>query len=164
MIAPPSGTSTSGSTAFTWKPGWRTRRNASWSSLARRRRARRSWSASPTAYARVRNRGASCCSISSAAVCQLPRSWPWPTVRSTSGRRSATNPIESTFATVRHRTIRSKGCLSNKTALAMVFKLVEAALKSWRRLRGYNQLPKVIQGVTFTDGIEVVRSQAQAAA
>jgi transposase-like protein len=75
-----------------------------------------------------------------------------------------TNPIESTFATVRHRTIRSKGCLSNKTALAMVFKLVEAAQKSWRRLRGYNQLPKVIQGVKFTDGIEVVRSQAQAAA
>src|SRR4029079_1162524 len=46
------------------------------------------------------------------------------------------NPIESTFATVRHRTIRSKGCLSNKTALAMVFKLVDAAQKSWRRLDG----------------------------
>ena len=75
-----------------------------------------------------------------------------------------TNPIESTFATVRHRTIRSKGCLSNKTALAMVYKLVDAAQKSWRRLRGYNQLPKVIQGVKFTDGIEVVRTQAQAAA
>jgi putative transposase len=75
-----------------------------------------------------------------------------------------TNPIESTFATVRHRTIRSKNCLSNKTALAMVFKLVEAAQKSWRRLRGYNQLPKVVQGVKFSDGIEVVRPQAQAAA
>jgi transposase-like protein len=49
-----------------------------------------------------------------------------------------TNPIESTFATVRHRTIRSKGCLSNKTALAMVFKLVEGAQKSWRRLDGHN--------------------------
>lgn len=71
-----------------------------------------------------------------------------------------TNPIESTFATVRHRTIRSKGCLSNKTALAMVFKLVEAAQKSWRRLDGHNQLPKVIQGVKFTDGIEVVAKQA----
>ena len=75
-----------------------------------------------------------------------------------------TNPIESTFATVRHRTIRSKGCLSNKTALAMVFKLVDAAEKSWRRLDGHNQLPKLIQGVKFTDGIEVVRSQAQTAA
>ena len=67
-----------------------------------------------------------------------------------------TNPIESTFATVRHRTIRSKGCLSNKTALAMVFKLVEAAQKSWRRLDGHNQLPKLILGVKFADGLEVV--------
>jgi transposase-like protein len=58
-----------------------------------------------------------------------------------------TNPIESTFATVRHRTIRAKGCLSNKTALAMVFKLVEGAQKSWRRLDGHNQLPKLILGV-----------------
>src|SRR5262245_55889143 len=54
-----------------------------------------------------------------------------------------------TFATVRHRTIRSKGCLSNKTALAMVFKLVEAAQRAWRRLDGCNQLPKVILGVKF---------------
>ena len=65
------------------------------------------------------------------------------------------NPIESTFATVRHRTIRSKGCLSNKTALAMVFKLVEGAQKSWRRLDGHNQLPKIIQGVKFIDGLEI---------
>src|SRR5437763_2611687 len=70
------------------------------------------------------------------------------------------NPIESTFATVRHRTIRSKGCLSNKTALAMVFKLVDAAQKSWRRLDGHNQLPKLIQGVRFTDGIEVAANPA----
>ena len=75
-----------------------------------------------------------------------------------------TNPIESSFATVRHRTVRSKGCLSNKTALAMIFKLAEAAEKSWRRLDGHNQLPKVILGVKFADGIEVVRPQAQAAA
>ena len=78
------------------------------------------------------------------------------------------NPIESTFATVRHRTIRAKGCLSNKTALAMVFKLVNAAQKSWRRLDGHNQLPKLIQGVRFTDGIEVATnpasSQSQTAA
>src|SRR5450755_1992136 len=67
-----------------------------------------------------------------------------------------TNPIESTFATVRHRTIRSKGCLSNKTALAMVFKLIEGAQKSWRRLDGHNQLPKLVLGVTFNDGIEVI--------
>jgi transposase-like protein len=74
------------------------------------------------------------------------------------------NPIESTFATVRHRTVRSKGCLSNKTALAMIFKLAQAAEKSWRRLDGHNQLPKVIQGVKFIDGVEAVRQQHQAAA
>jgi putative transposase len=78
------------------------------------------------------------------------------------------NPIESTFATVRHRTIRSKGCLSNKTALAMVFKLVEGAQKTWRRLDGHNQLPKIIRGVKFTDGCEVIAKpgylQAQTAA
>ena len=68
-----------------------------------------------------------------------------------------TNAIESSFATVRHRTVRSKGCLSNKTALAMIFKLAEAAEKSWRRLDGHNQLPKIILGVGFTDGIEVNR-------
>ena len=75
-----------------------------------------------------------------------------------------TNPIESTFATVRHRTVRSKGCLSNKTALAMVFKLAQAAQNSWRRLDGHNQLPKLIGGVKFIDGIEAVRQQPQAAA
>jgi transposase-like protein len=71
-----------------------------------------------------------------------------------------TNPIESTFATVRHCTIRSKGCLSNRTALAMVFKLVEAAQKSWRRLDGNNQLPKLILGAKFADGIEVIAKPA----
>ena len=75
-----------------------------------------------------------------------------------------TNPIESTFATVRHRTVRAKGCLSNKTALAMVFKLAQAAQNSWRRLDGHNQLPKLIVGVKFIDGIEAVRQQPQAAA
>jgi putative transposase len=75
-----------------------------------------------------------------------------------------TNPIESAFATVRHRTTRSKGCLSNKTALAMIFKLAQAAEKSWRRLKGYSLLPKVILGVKFNDGIEIVKSQSQTAA
>ena len=53
-------------------------------------------------------------------------------------------------------TTRSKGCLSNKTALAMAFKLVEGAQKNCRRIDGHNQLPKLIQGVRFTDGIEVI--------
>ena len=61
-------------------------------------------------------------------------------------------------------TVRSKGCLSNKTALAMVFKLAQAAQDSWRRLDGHNQLPKLIVGVKFIDGIEAVRQQPQAAA
>jgi transposase-like protein len=71
-----------------------------------------------------------------------------------------TNPIESTFATVGHRTIGSKGCLSNRTALTMVFKLVEAAQKTWRRLDGPNQLPKLILGVKFTDGPETAAEPA----
>jgi putative transposase len=75
-----------------------------------------------------------------------------------------TNVIESSFAIVRHCTVRSKGRVSNKTALAMIFKLAEAAEKSWLRLNGTTSCPKVIPGIKFTDGIEVVRSQAQVAA
>jgi putative transposase len=75
-----------------------------------------------------------------------------------------TNPIESTFATVRHRTVRSRGCVSNKTSLAVIFKLTQAAKKRCHRLRGSHQLPKVIVSVRLSDGIEIVRSQAQAAA
>ena len=55
------------------------------------------------------------------------------------------NPIESVFATVRHRTVRTRGSLSSTTAKLMVFKLVMAASKTWRRLQGQNQLPKVIE-------------------
>ena len=74
-----------------------------------------------------------------------------------------TNPIESAFATVRHRTVRMKGALSQDTARLMVFKLIMAAAKSWRRLQGQNQLPKVVSGVTFRDGIEVVSDEKSAA-
>ena len=66
------------------------------------------------------------------------------------------NPIESVFATVRHRTVRTKGALSPTTARLMVFKLVMAASKTWRRLKGENLLPKVVAGVTFKDGTEVI--------
>ena len=69
-----------------------------------------------------------------------------------------------TFATVRHRTVRTKGALSRDTARLMVFKLVMAASKTWRRLKGENQLPKVVQGVTFRDGVEVTDTPAQNAA
>ena len=74
------------------------------------------------------------------------------------------NPIESVFATVRHRTVRTKGALSQDTARLMVFKLVTAAAKTWHRLKGENQLPKVVQGVTFTNGVEVTDTPAQNAA
>jgi putative transposase len=74
------------------------------------------------------------------------------------------NPIESVFATVRHRTVRTKGALSQDTARLMVFKLVMAAARSWRRLKGENQLPKVIQGVTFRNGVEVINTPEKTAA
>ncbi len=76
----------------------------------------------------------------------------------------SSNPIESVFATVRHRTVRAKGALSQETARLMVFKLVMAAARTWRRLKGENQLPKVIEGVTFKDGVEVATADAQDAA
>lgn len=66
-----------------------------------------------------------------------------------------TNPIESTFGTIRHRTKRSKGCLTRDGMLHMMFKLSECAEKTWRKQRGFNYLAKVITGVKFKDGIEV---------
>ena len=75
-----------------------------------------------------------------------------------------TNPIESVFATVRHRTVRVKGALSQDTAKLMGFKLITAAARTWRRLKGENQLPKVIEGVTFKNGVEVINTPAQNAA
>jgi transposase-like protein len=73
------------------------------------------------------------------------------------------NPIESVFATVRHRTVRTRGALSQKTAKLMVFKLVQAAAKTWRRLKGAKQLPMIIEGVTFTDGVATNDSVNRAA-
>jgi len=58
-----------------------------------------------------------------------------------------TNPIESTFATVRLRTRRTKG-----SCLTMVFKLAQCAQRSWRKLNGSALLPEVISGATFVDG------------
>lgn len=75
----------------------------------------------------------------------------------------AGNPIESVFATVRHRTVRTKGALSQKTAKLMVFKLVQAAAKKWRRLKGANQLPRVVDGVTFIDGVAEADTESRAA-
>jgi len=73
------------------------------------------------------------------------------------------NPIESTFATIRHRTKRSKGCLTRNGMLHMMFKLGLCAEKNWRRLRGFNYLAKVITGIKFKDGIEVTKVDQVAA-
>ena len=66
-----------------------------------------------------------------------------------------TNPIESTFATVRHRTRQTKGGGSRQAALSMVFKMALEAERSWHRLNGYRLITKVIEGVNFKDGEEV---------
>ena len=70
------------------------------------------------------------------------------------------NPIESTFATVRHRTKRTKGCLSRKTGLAMAFRLMMSAQKKWRKLDGQNRLPEIIKGVEFRDGLRQLQTAA----
>ncbi|NIR33169.1 MAG: IS256 family transposase [Desulfuromonadales bacterium] len=71
-----------------------------------------------------------------------------------------TNPIESTFATVRHRTRRTKGCLSRKTGLAMAFRLMISAQAKWRKLDGRNRLPELIEGIEFRDGLVQLHAAA----
>lgn len=66
-----------------------------------------------------------------------------------------TNPIESTFATVRLRTDKTKGCVSTDSIVSLVFKLVQSAQKRWLRIRGFKRLGEVIEGVKFKDGIRV---------
>lgn len=80
----------------------------------------------------------------------------WQSIRTT-------NPIESTFGTIRHRTNRSKGCLTRDGMLHMMFKLGLCAEKNWRRQRGFDYLAKVITGVKFKDGIEATQSDQVAA-
>jgi transposase-like protein len=65
-----------------------------------------------------------------------------------------TNPIESTFATVRLRTAKTKGCGSRLATLTMVFKLAESAQKKWRKLNSHELIHDVIAGITFTDGVK----------
>ena len=70
------------------------------------------------------------------------------------------NPIESTFATVRHRTKRTKGCLRRTTGPAMAFRLRMSAQKKWRKLAGRNRLPENIQEVKFRDGLRRIPAAA----
>ncbi len=71
-----------------------------------------------------------------------------------------TNPIESTFATVRLRTDKVRSCFSSRTVVTMAFKLCQCAQKRWQRLYGYRKLDKVIRGVKFVNGIEEMRNAA----
>ena len=79
----------------------------------------------------------------------------WQSIRTT-------NPIESTFATVRLRTAKTRGCVSRATILATVFKLAQSAQKRWRRLRGYRWLPRLVEGARFQDGVEITDAEEQA--
>jgi hypothetical protein len=75
-----------------------------------------------------------------------------------------TNPIESTFATVRLRTKRTRNCGSRDTTLAMVFKLLESAQKNWKRIKGFNLLTLVVSNVKFKDGEQVQDQSDRSAA
>ena len=80
----------------------------------------------------------------------------WPSLRTT-------NPIESTFGTIRHRTTRTKSCLNPDGMLHTLFKLGQCAEKNWRRLRGFRELAKVLDGIQFVDGLEEPPSDSVAA-
>jgi putative transposase len=80
------------------------------------------------------------------------------------GQLHTSTLIESVLATVRHRTVRTMGALSRDTAWLMMSKLATAAARTGRRLKGENQLPKVVQEVTFHNGVEVTNMPAQNAA
>lgn len=68
------------------------------------------------------------------------------------GHIRTTNPIESTFATVRLRTTKTRNCVSRNTILAMVFKLMCSAQKRWKRLRGFELMADVVEGIVFING------------
>ena len=75
-----------------------------------------------------------------------------------------TNPIESTFSTVRLRTKRARNCGSRETTLAMVYKLLESAQKGWKRLKGFALLTLVVNNVKFQDGVRVEEASDRNAA
>jgi putative transposase len=69
----------------------------------------------------------------------------WESIRTT-------NPIESSFATIRHRTKRSKNCLTRTGALSMIFKLAQAAENNFNRIKGFRHLENVMKGTIYTNG------------
>ena len=76
------------------------------------------------------------------------------------GHSRTTHPIEATFATVRLRTDKPRGCLSRTTRLAMVCKLSQGAAKRWHRVRAAHSLAEVMQGMVFKDGRRVAQAAA----
>ena len=75
-----------------------------------------------------------------------------------------TNPIESAFATIRHRSDRAKGCVTRASMLAFMFKLPTSAEQSFRKLKGFAYLAKIIAGVRFVDGVEQIEESVSRAA
>ncbi len=71
-----------------------------------------------------------------------------------------TNPVESVLSTVRNRTRKTRGCLSRKTTLVMVYRLMLSARKKWRRISGPERLPELMEGIAFRDGIRQIRIAA----
>jgi len=105
----------------------------------------------PTTPSGTRAQAASSRTVDGAEI--TPRPWTLPFPAEHWDHLRTSNPVESVFATVRHRTVRTKGALSQKTVKLMVFTLIRAASQKWCRLNGANQLPRVTQGVKFTDGV-----------
>ena len=79
------------------------------------------------------------------------------------GHLRTTNPIESTFATIRLRTAKTRNCLSERTALSLVHQLAMSAQKRWRRLRGFRHLADVLADVRFIDGVDERETGGKAA-
>jgi putative transposase len=80
------------------------------------------------------------------------------------GSIRTTNPIESTFSTVRLRTKRARNCGSRETTLAMVYKLLESTQKGWKRLKGFALLTLVVNNVKFQDGVQIEEASDRNAA
>jgi transposase-like protein len=73
-----------------------------------------------------------------------------------------TNPVESTFATVRHRTRQTRNCVSRSTFLGLALKLMEAAEKTWRNINGADKISSLTKGIAFKDGVAVQDNLPQA--
>jgi len=80
------------------------------------------------------------------------------------GHIRTTNPIESKFATVRLRMNKTRNCVASNTIFAMVFKLVQTAEKRWQRLRGFELLADVIEGVQFINGVKPLETASRSTA